>query len=91
MYDITKNKNRRKVAQKLLDNGLRRVQYSGFLGAMNVHDRTTLGQVVKPYITDPNDCLFIIPLCIQCLKKVVVVTNKLNPFITEASRIFIVV
>ncbi len=51
IYDITSDRKRTKLAKYLEKHGLRRVQYSGFVGELNPNDRTILAKEAKRYIT----------------------------------------
>ncbi|MEM3383579.1 MAG: CRISPR-associated endonuclease Cas2 [Nitrososphaerales archaeon] len=45
IYDISDDKDRYKVAELLMNYGLERIQYSGFKGILNTHDRLILAKV----------------------------------------------
>ena len=51
IYDISEDKPRTKLVKHLQNFGLRRVQYSGFVGELNPHDRNILVKELKQYIT----------------------------------------
>ncbi|MFN3383532.1 MAG: CRISPR-associated endonuclease Cas2 [Archaeoglobaceae archaeon] len=76
VYDITDDANRTKLAKLLEKFGLTRVQYSAFRGNLNPNDRHALARQVVRFIKDPNDCIFIIPLCQRCSSLAIVVSNK---------------
>jgi len=71
IYDITKNKIRRKVIKATEEAGLYRVQKSVFLGATN---RTQLDEMimkVKDLIEVETDSVYIFPMCEPDFKKVI--------------------
>lgn len=61
IYDISKNKNRKRVADLCKDYGLERVQKSAFLGALTRNKAEMLALQAKNHIESKEDKLFIIP------------------------------
>lgn len=55
IYDISSDKKRTKLAKYLEKHGLRRVQYSGFVGELNPNDRNILTKEAKKFITKLED------------------------------------
>ncbi len=51
IYDISDDNKRSKLREHLRDYGLRGVQYSGFLGELNPHDRFVLSKEVGKYLS----------------------------------------
>jgi len=68
IYDITEDDKRTKLLNHLRDYGLNHIQYSGFLGEVNPHDRHVLTREVEKYLSTENDSVYIIPLCDKCVK-----------------------
>lgn len=68
IYDITEDDKRTKLLNRLRDYGLSHIQYSGFLGEVNPHDRHVLTREVEKYLSTENDSVYIIPLCDKCVK-----------------------
>lgn len=52
----------------LLDYGLNHIQYSGFLGEINPHDRFVLSKEVEKYLSSSRDSIYIIPVCDKCVR-----------------------
>jgi len=63
IYDISDDKRRTALSKMLQDYGLRRIQYSGFLGDLNPNDREILSKEVGRFIEAETDSVYIIPLC----------------------------
>lgn len=76
IYDISEDKARTKLAKHLQNYGMRRVQYSGFVGNMNANDRIVLAREIKKYITTPTDSIYVIPLCNRCIRTCKIVADK---------------
>jgi len=49
IYDISDDDDRGKLANMLFDFGLQRIQYSGFKGELNAHDRHILAKEVGKF------------------------------------------
>ncbi|MCL4436946.1 MAG: CRISPR-associated endonuclease Cas2 [Thaumarchaeota archaeon] len=79
IYDISDD-GRRTALSKLLQNyGLRRVQYSGFLGDLNPNDREILAKEVGGFVEGETDSVYIIPLCDRDAKTCRIVSkNKVS-------------
>lgn len=76
IYDISEDEKRRKLRGYLQQYGLRRVQYSGFLGNINSHDRFVLYKEVGKYISSERDSIYIVPLCGRCLRLCRIVAER---------------
>lgn len=76
IYDISEDDKRRKLRDYLQQYGLRRVQYSGFVGNVNSHDRFVLSKEIKKYISSERDSIYIVPLCNRCLRQCRIVAEK---------------
>lgn len=68
IYDISDDDKRSKLREHLRDCGLRGIQYSGFLGEVNTHDRFVLSKEVGRYLSSERDSIYIVPLCDRCLR-----------------------
>lgn len=68
IYDISDDRMREGLREHIRDYGLRRIQYSGFLGELNPHDRFVLSREVGRYLSSEQDSIYIIPLCSRCVK-----------------------
>jgi len=68
IYDISEDHKRSKLREHLRNSGLRGIQYSGFLGEVNTHDRFVLSKEVGKYLSCERDSIYIIPLCERCLR-----------------------
>jgi len=68
IYDISDDRNRSKLREHLRDCGLRGIQYSGFLGEVNTHDRFVLSKEVGKFLSSERDSIYIVPLCERCLR-----------------------
>ncbi len=68
IYDISDDGKRSKLREYLRDCGLHSIQYSGFLGEVNTHDRFVLSKEVGKYLSSERDSIYIVPLCDRCLR-----------------------
>jgi CRISPR-associated protein Cas2 len=79
IYDISDDKRRSALSKMLQDYGLRRIQYSGFLGDLNPNDREILSKEVGRFVEAETDSVYIIPLCDRDAKTCRVVSkNKIS-------------
>lgn len=76
IYDISEDKKRSKLRDHLQQYGLRRVQYSGFVGKINSHDRLVLLKEIRKYISCERDSIYVVPLCNRCLRQCRIVAEK---------------
>ena len=56
------------MARNLERFGLRRVQYSGFLGELSSNDREELIREIRKYVSGDKDSIYVLPLCSRCLR-----------------------
>lgn len=84
IYDISNDDDRTKLANLLQDFGLERIQYSGFKGDLNTHDRHILARQVKRFVTGERDSIYIIRLCGQCAGLCQIVSSKEVIFIDRS-------
>ncbi|WP_309493156.1 CRISPR-associated endonuclease Cas2 [Candidatus Hecatella orcuttiae] len=84
IYDISNDDSRTKLANLLQDFGLERIQYSGFKGDLNTHDRHILAQQVKKFVTGERDSVYIIRLCNECASLCHIVSSKEAIFIDKS-------
>ena len=68
IYDISDDEKREKLREHILNYSLRRIQYSGYLGEVDPHDRFVLSREVGKYLSSERDSIYIIPLCDRCLR-----------------------
>jgi len=68
IYDISDDDKRTALREHLRDYGLKHIQYSGFLGDVNPHDRFVLSKEVGKYLSSERDSIYIVPLCNRCLR-----------------------
>lgn len=76
IYDITDDSRRSRLRDHLREYGLRWIQYSGFFGDLNPHDREILSLEISKYVVDARDSIYIIPLCSRCLKVCRVISKR---------------
>ncbi|MDI6903703.1 MAG: CRISPR-associated endonuclease Cas2 [Methanocellales archaeon] len=88
-YDISEDKSRTKLAKHLQNYGLHRIQYSGFTGELNPHDRILLSKEVKQYTTSETDSIYVIPLCERCYRLCKIISDR-ELSLKDASEIKIV-
>ena len=75
IYDISDDDKRTKLLGHLRDYGLRHIQYSGFIGEVNPHDRFVLTREVEKFLSEEQDSIYILPLCDKCLKLTQIVSK----------------
>jgi len=68
IYDISEDRYRNRLVKFLQEYGLKRVQYSGFLGNINPHDRIVLTREIGKFISGDRDSIYVIPMCSRCKK-----------------------
>ncbi|HMO41095.1 MAG TPA: CRISPR-associated endonuclease Cas2 [Saprospiraceae bacterium] len=68
-YDIQNDRQRKKVADKLIELGLERVQYSVFAGPLKDHLLLQLKAWLPPHLPGPEDRLFLLPLPMQSIRR----------------------
>ncbi len=68
VYDITKDSLRYKVAERLKDYGLERIQYSAFHGELARHAQRSLETDIRKLLHDGDetDTVLFFPLCKSC-------------------------
>jgi len=76
IYDISENGHRNRLVKFLQEYGLKRVQYSGFLGNINPHDRTVLTREIGKFISTERDSIYIIPMCTRCKKLTKIISKE---------------
>ncbi len=73
MYDITSDKKRKKVSDRLIEFGLYRIQYSVFLGSMKKTVFRNLSKTLTGFFPDTeqaDDRLLILPITATNLKRI---------------------
>jgi CRISPR-associated protein Cas2 len=70
IYDITDDPLRGKVANRLKDYGLERVQYSSFQGELRRHELASLEKDMRKLLNDgeETDSVLLFPLCSSCFE-----------------------
>jgi CRISPR-associated protein Cas2 len=68
IYDISSNSLRDRLARRLFDYGLQRVQLSAFCGELNSQDREVLLKELPNFIGCERDRIYVVPLCDRCVK-----------------------
>ena len=63
IYDIVENRVRKKISEACLDYGLRRIQYSAFLGDMNATRRSALEKRLIQELGKKQGKIEIIAVC----------------------------
>ena len=68
IYDISDDVLRNKLAERLKDFGLERIQRSAFIGDLNPQERETLLEILKRYVKDKNDRVDVFVICNKDLR-----------------------
>lgn len=68
-YDISSNFNRKKISDKLISHGLKRIQKSMFMGLISRKNYIILVEELKEIISVKEDSLIITPVCAEDLEK----------------------
>lgn len=76
IYDISDDRQRERLSEHIKNYGLRRVQYSGYLGEVNPHDRFVLSREVGKYLSSERDSIYIVPLCDRCVRLCKIVSQN---------------
>jgi len=71
MYDIKKDKSRTKIAKLCKLSGLYRVQYSVFLGTININEKDSLQLQIEELIDEKTDSVYIFPMSKNELRQTV--------------------
>lgn len=89
IYDISKNKNRKRVSDLCKDYGLERVQKSAFLGAITKNKAEMLALQVKKFVEKDIDKFFIVPAGQEDFQKKIMLGNFDESIIKNREVIFI--
>jgi CRISPR-associated protein Cas2 len=84
IYDISSDDDRAKLANMLFDFGLQRIQYSGFKGDLNAHDRHILAKEVSKYVTGERDSIYVVPMCNNCASTCQIISAKGTILVDES-------
>ncbi len=76
IYDISKDNYRNKLVKFLQEYGLKRIQYSGFLGNINPHDRIVMSREIGKFISSEKDSIYLIPMCNRCKKLTKIISKE---------------
>ncbi|MEM3434381.1 MAG: CRISPR-associated endonuclease Cas2 [Candidatus Methanomethyliaceae archaeon] len=90
IYDISSDEIRTKLANRLFDYGLQRVQYSAFKGELNSHDREVLVRELRNYIGGERDIIYVVPLCDRCARLCKIVSEMPAPPVVEEEKVKLV-
>ncbi|MEM3012794.1 MAG: CRISPR-associated endonuclease Cas2 [Candidatus Hadarchaeales archaeon] len=90
IYDISSDESRTKLADRLFDYGLQRIQYSAFKGELNAHDREVLVKELPKFIGGERDSIYVIPLCERCARLCRIVSEKPVPSLVGEDRVKLV-
>ena len=90
IYDISSDELRTKLANRLFDYGLQRIQYSAFKGELNPHDRETLGKELRDFVEGERDSVYLLPLCERCARLCKIVSPKPVPPLLEEEKVKVV-
>ncbi|MCS7131310.1 MAG: CRISPR-associated endonuclease Cas2 [Hadesarchaea archaeon] len=90
IYDISSDEIRTKLADRLFDYGLQRIQYSAFKGELNVHDREVLVKELMKFIGGGRDSIYVIPLCERCARLCRIIAEKQAPPLVEEEKVKLV-
>ncbi|MDD3807781.1 MAG: CRISPR-associated endonuclease Cas2 [Candidatus Marinimicrobia bacterium] len=71
IYDISKNKARRKIVKATEEAGLYRVQKSVFLGSINRASLDEMILKVKEWLNEETDSVYVFPMCETDFKKII--------------------
>lgn len=91
IYDISKDKPRKRLADKAIEQGLERVQKSVFLGNIDQNLIDELVIYAEEQINVNNDSVYVFPMCQEDFKKIeligeafdkAMVNNKINSLFT---------
>jgi CRISPR-associated protein Cas2 len=84
IYDISDDDDRGKLSNMLFDFGLQRIQYSGFKGDLNAHNRHILAKGITQYVTGEHDSIYVLPLCNNCVAICQIVSAKGAVFVDKS-------
>ena len=91
IYDISKDKPRKRLADKAIEQGLERVQKSVFLGNIDKNLIDELVIYAEEQINLDSDSVYVFPMCQEDFKKIeligeafdkAMVNNKINSLFT---------
>lgn len=85
IYDISNDKDRSRLSELLMNYGLERVQYSGFKGMLNTHDRMILAKEVKRFVKGDRDSIYVIRLCREYASLCKIVSSKETVLVDESN------
>ena len=88
IYDIAKNKSRKKISDLCKDFGLERVQYSAFLGTLTRNKAEMLSIEAKRFLEE-TDRLIIVPAGKEDFDKRIVMGNFDESIIKNKEVIFV--
>lgn len=78
IYDIVEDKPRKKISDKAIELGLKRVQKSVFLGRLENTDADELLLYSEEKIDPEDDSVYLFPMCQEDFKKVKILGKAFN-------------
>lgn len=78
IYDISKDRTRKKLSDKAIEQGLYRVQKSVFLGNIDNNLLDELVVFAKEIIDPDEDSIYVFPMCQEDFKKVELLGQAFN-------------
>ena len=78
IYDISKDKPRKKMSDACEQYGLYRVQYSAFLGNVNKNQMDEVQLRAEELINEKTDAVYLFPMCEEDFKKVALVGQEFD-------------
>ena len=90
IYDISSDEIRTKLANRLFDYGLQRIQYSAFKGNVNAHDRGILVEELQKFIGSEKDSIYVVPLCERCARLCKIISRRSSLSIVEEEKVRII-
>ncbi|MDI9624118.1 MAG: CRISPR-associated endonuclease Cas2 [Candidatus Aenigmatarchaeota archaeon] len=86
IYDISEDNYRSKLVKFLQEYGLKRIQYSGFLGDINPNDRIVMAKEIEKFISSEKDSIYMVPMCNRC-KKLTKIISKENKELEDLEKV----
>ena len=68
IYDVSSDRLRERLANRLFDYGLQRVQLSAFSGELNPHDQHAMLKELANFVGSERDRIYVAPLCERCVR-----------------------
>jgi len=75
IYDISDDKMRLRISERLKDYGLKRIQYSAFFGKLNRNRREEMMMRVNDYMIQTHGSIIMIPICEKDKEQIIKMEN----------------